>query len=82
MKKQKKFGRKLKLSKETIVRLDQSDAKHVVGGRSRTCGELTILTYCGQTVCGLHCICEYPNTVWISQYGIVETGDPRYLLYS
>jgi hypothetical protein len=55
MKKQKKFGRKLALNKETIERLTQSDNKKVVGG-------ITKPTMCGITNEWMPCPCEYPDT--------------------
>ena len=59
MKNEKKFGRKLKLNKETIGRLDQNDAMNVAGGRTATCN--TKFDTC-DTDCGLPCLCLYPQT--------------------
>jgi hypothetical protein len=65
MKKQKKFGRKLALNKETIVRLDQ---RKLFGGRTEDCESVVVciiptlkLTKCALTEC-LVCPCEYPDT--------------------
>ncbi len=69
MKKRKKFGRKLRLNKETISKLSSDHTKEVVGGRPT--GPITCTwapgcatggeTYCEITVC-LVCPCEEPIT--------------------
>lgn len=62
MKKQKKFGRKLQLNKETIGRLTSDQTSKLVGGAGTyvDCPSLKA-TKCELTVC-LICPCEEPFT--------------------
>jgi len=64
MKKQKKFGRKLQLNKETISKLSADHTRELVGGAtvwcSYDCPSLKA-TKCDLTEC-LVCPCEYPIT--------------------
>ena len=53
MRKHKKFNRKLKLSKQTVVRLEQNETKNVKGGATQSCFE----TLCVEFSCVQICPC-------------------------
>jgi len=59
MKKQKKFGRKLQLNKETIARLDQRKVK--AGGLNTVCADTIETEACGVTICNYQ-TCETCET--------------------